>query len=48
MNKATAVLFLIAGFLLTIGGFGCGSFGVLLSGPILVAIGIINLVSKKA
>ena len=48
MNKATATLFLIAGVLLTLGGFECGSFGVLLSGPVLVAIGIINLPKKKA
>lgn len=48
MNKATAILFLIACILLTFGGLGCASFGVLLAGPILVVIGIINLFSKKA
>lgn len=48
MNKATAILFLIAGLLLTVGGFGCASFGVLLSGPVLVVIGIINMFRKKA
>ena len=48
MNEATAILFLIAGILLTFGGLGCASFGVLLAGPILVVIGIINLFSKKA
>ena len=48
MNKATAILFLIAGIFLTLGGFGCASFGVLLTGPILFAIGIINLFKKKS